>query len=116
MYARTWAAASSNSIPPAISSSNPDFSCMSTTNGSMAAKGAAGDWITRLMPSSISVRSASVTTQAISTRASEPRSRPVISQSIQTIRCEGSDPTVAMLGAASTAGAGVAVDSVMPQP
>ena len=42
--------------------------------------------MTTVTPASSSRSSASVTTQATSTRASEPRSSPVISQSIQTMR------------------------------
>jgi hypothetical protein len=74
---------------------------MSVTTCSIAATAASGGRMTMSTPSPSTARSESVTTTAISTSASEPRSSPVISQSIQTIR-----PSFAMPRRLSGAAAG----------
>ena len=59
---------------------------MSRTTGTIASSLASGAWMTMSIPSPSTLSSESVTSAAISTSASDEMSRPVISQSIQTMR------------------------------
>src|SRR4051812_23825418 len=68
------------------SSVRPERACMSRTMSGIPASDSSSVWITRSTPSPRTRRSPSVTRAAISMRASRPRSRPVISQSIHTRR------------------------------
>src|SRR6266508_1034428 len=64
----------------------PDLACMVLTTSFMAASCLSSAWITTSTPSPSTLRSGSVTSAATSINASWRRSRPVISQSIQTRR------------------------------
>ena len=67
-----------------MASSSPDFVCISTTTGSIAASASSSAWITRSGPSAMMRSSSSVTIVAISTIWSRVWSSPVISRSIHT--------------------------------
>src|SRR6476661_2367835 len=66
------------------SSIRPERVCISVTTGIIADNAASSAWMTTSMPSPRMLRSASVTSTAISMSLSALRSRPVISQSIHT--------------------------------
>src|SRR5665811_133046 len=84
MYARAWASASASVTPFGRSSSRPEFRCISVTKSLICARASAGGLMTMSTPSPKTLSSGSVTSTASSMRASVPRSRPVISQSIHT--------------------------------
>jgi hypothetical protein len=74
--------------------------CISRTTSRICSSAVAGGLTTTSIPSPSTVSSESVTSAATSTSASETRSRPVISQSIQTIRsCERSVPIAGLAAA-----------------
>src|SRR5665647_3485372 len=73
-------------IPPGRASSRPDVVCICRTNGIICSSASAGGVMTASTPSPRTLSSESVTTAATSIRASLTMSRPVISQSTQTMR------------------------------
>src|SRR5450759_1531331 len=87
-YSRTAVWASAIVAAPGSSSSRPDVVCIPRTNSTIWSSAACGGVITTSTPSPRTLSSESVTTAATSIRASAVRSRPFISQSIQTIRSE----------------------------
>ena len=69
---------------PCTSSISPERECISVTTSIIDDSAASSAWITTSTPSPRMFSSASVTSAAISINLSEPRSSPVISQSIHT--------------------------------
>ncbi len=86
MYARTRCSASSSVVPFGSSSSSPDAVCIARTTSGIVSRARSGGRMTMSTPSPSTFSSESVTRAATSMSASSDSERPVISQSIHTMR------------------------------